>query len=196
MDEDADQDAVVVGLVARDDAALDRVDHGARDRRLRRSEHLHRLLRALDRDLVEEDRVGLRRQVRRHDREQRGEAVLVVRERVGERRAGRARLRSDDQVDVRHLVAIADQRLTDEKIRCHLEQLPSGKVSNLDEILTKCSKRFQQSGRAVLACGGMISSRPYECKRGFGHFSPGKGGGLTRRLALDALMLGHQTTPR
>ncbi len=71
-----------------------------------------------------------------------------------EGRAGRARLRSDDQVDVRHLVAVADQRLTDEEIRGHLKELPSGKASSPDEILTKCSKRFQQSGRAVSRAAG------------------------------------------
>src|SRR6186997_2537817 len=40
VDEHAHQDAQVVGLVARDDAALDRVDDGARHRGLRRPEHL------------------------------------------------------------------------------------------------------------------------------------------------------------
>ena len=109
VDEDADQDAVVVDAITRDDAALDRVDHGARDRRLRRPEHLHRLRGALDRDLVEEKSVRLCRQVRRHDREQGAEAVLLVREGMGEGRAGRSRLRSDDQVDVCHFVAFTNQ---------------------------------------------------------------------------------------
>src|SRR5439155_27315627 len=43
VDEDAHQDAVVVNLVARDHARRHAVDHGARDRRLRRAEHLDRL---------------------------------------------------------------------------------------------------------------------------------------------------------
>src|SRR5215218_8551873 len=33
--------------------------------------------------------------------------------------AGRARLRANDQIDVRDLVAIADERFTDEEIRGH-----------------------------------------------------------------------------
>ena len=69
VNEHADHDAVVIDLVARDDAALDRVDHGAGHRRLGGAEHLHGLLRALDGDLVEEDGVGLRGQVRRDDRQ-------------------------------------------------------------------------------------------------------------------------------
>jgi hypothetical protein len=44
VDEHADHDAVVVGLVARNHAALDRVDHGAGHGGLRRAEHLHGLL--------------------------------------------------------------------------------------------------------------------------------------------------------
>jgi len=53
---------------------------------------------------------------------------------------------------VRDLVAVTDQRLTDEEIRGHLKQLPSEKLSNLDEILT-CSNEFSNlAGRRV--CGG------------------------------------------
>ena len=39
--------------------------------------------------------------------------------------AGRARLGADDQVDVRDFVAVADQRLTEKEIRCHVEELLS-----------------------------------------------------------------------
>ena len=109
MDEHAHEDAEIIRLVLRDDAALERVDDGARDRGLRRPEHLDRLLGALDGHLIEEDRVRLGRQVRRDDCEQRREAVLVVREGVDECRARGARLRADDQIDVRYLVAVADE---------------------------------------------------------------------------------------
>ena len=40
-------------------------------------------------------------------------------QRLGERCAGRSGLRPDDQVDVSNLVAIADERFTDEEIRGH-----------------------------------------------------------------------------
>ena len=119
VDEDAHQDAVVVGLVLRDHARGDRVDHGARHRRLRGAEHLDRLLGALDRHLVEEDGVGLGGQVGRHHRQERREAVLVVREGVHERLSRRTALGSDDEVDVGDLVAFPDQRFTDEEVRCH-----------------------------------------------------------------------------
>jgi len=85
MDEHTDGYAVVVDLVPWDDAARDGIDDGAGDRGLRGAEHLHCLLRALDRDLVVEDRVGLRGEVRRHDGQQGREAILVVRQRFGER---------------------------------------------------------------------------------------------------------------
>ena len=80
---------------------------------------------ALDRDLVEEQGVGLGREIRRHYREQSREAILVVCKRIAERRAGRPRLGANDQVDVRDLVAIADQRLTEKEVRCHVEELLS-----------------------------------------------------------------------
>src|SRR5205085_6853859 len=51
-------------------------------------------------------------------------AVLVVRERVAERRAGGPCLRADDEIDVRDFVAVADQGLAEKEIR-HVEQLPS-----------------------------------------------------------------------
>ena len=83
---------------------------------LRRAEHLHRLLGALDRHLVEHDGRGLDSEVRRDDREQRREAVLVVDERVGERGLGGAAARPDDEVDVRDFVALADQRFADQQL--------------------------------------------------------------------------------
>jgi demethoxyubiquinone hydroxylase (CLK1/Coq7/Cat5 family) len=37
------------------------------------------------------------------------------------------RLRANDQVDVRNLVAVADQRLTKKEVRCHVVELLFGK---------------------------------------------------------------------
>ena len=45
---------------------------------------------------------------------------LLFVKRVAEGGARRARLRADDQIDVRHLVAVADQRLAEKKVRCHV----------------------------------------------------------------------------
>ena len=73
--------------------------------------HLHRLLRALNRYLVEEERIGLARQVRTHHCQQSREPILVIRQRVAERRLCSRTARSDDEVDVRDLVAVADERL-------------------------------------------------------------------------------------
>ena len=66
-------------------AVFDTVRHGHRDPALRRPEHLHGLLGAFDRHLVEHHGGGLGHEVGRHHREQRGEAVLVVRQCIGER---------------------------------------------------------------------------------------------------------------
>src|SRR5579862_3361792 len=90
MDEHTDSYAVVVDLVPWDDAARDGVDDRTSHRGLRGTEHLHGLLRALDRDLVVEDRVGLRWQVGCHDGEQGRETILVVRQCFGERVSHRA----------------------------------------------------------------------------------------------------------
>src|SRR5258706_13119596 len=120
VNEHADHDAQVVGLVLRDDAALDRINHRPGHGRLSRSEHLDRLLGALDRDLVEQDRVRLGRQVRRDDGEEGRETVLVVRQRVAKCGARGPRFGTDDQVDMGNLVAVADQRLTKKKVGCHV----------------------------------------------------------------------------
>src|SRR5437764_2316814 len=119
VDEHAHQDAVVVHLVSRDDARGHAVHHRARDRGLRRAEHLHGLRGILDGDLVEEERVRLRRQVGRNDGEQLGETVGVVRQRADEGLPRVARLRPDDQIDVSDLIPVAYQRLAKEEIRCH-----------------------------------------------------------------------------
>src|SRR5205814_4824788 len=89
------------------------------DGRLRRTEHLHRLRGVLDGDLVEQNRVGLRRQVGRDDGEQLGETVGVVCQRADEGLPRVARLRPDDQIDVGDLIPVAYQRLAKEEIRCH-----------------------------------------------------------------------------
>src|SRR5664279_1145039 len=70
VDEHADDDDEVIDLVLRNDAGFNGIDDGTRNGRLRRSKHLNRLLRALDRDLVEQDRVRLGRKVRSNDGEQ------------------------------------------------------------------------------------------------------------------------------
>ena len=62
---------------------------------------------------------GLQGRFGRDDGEQRGEAVGVTGERLREGGAGRSGLRPDDQIDVRDLVAVADERFTDEEIRGH-----------------------------------------------------------------------------
>jgi hypothetical protein len=80
---------------------------------------LHGLGCALDRDFVEEDGVGFSRQVRRDDGQKGAEAVLLVREGIDEGLTCGPRLRPDNQVDMRHLVAITDQRLTDVEICSH-----------------------------------------------------------------------------
>ena len=99
-----------------DDAARrsrDRPGH----RRLRRAEHLHRLRGALDRDLVGHERVGLRGQVGRNDREEVRVALALVEQSLGERLADGPVLRANQQVDVSDLVALADERLANAKRR-------------------------------------------------------------------------------
>ena len=103
----------IVGFPDRDDAVGDTVGDGLGDAVLGRAEHLHGLGRVLDRHFVEQDGRRLDEEVRRHDREQGGEAVLVVGERIGERRFGGAAARSDEQVDVSDFVAVTDERFAD-----------------------------------------------------------------------------------
>ena len=80
---------------------------------LRGAEHLHRLLGALDRHLVEHDSGGLDHEIGRDDREQGGEAVLVVAQSVRERSLHGAAAGADEKVDMGDLVAFADKRLAD-----------------------------------------------------------------------------------
>src|SRR5215472_2571941 len=126
VDEDADADEEIVGFVLRDGAVGNGVRHGLGDRVLRRTEHLDGLLGTLDRHLVEQDGIRLAGHVWRQDGEQRGEAVLVVREGVAEGMLCRTAARSDDQVDMGNFVALADQGLADHNLidPCHGYRLP------------------------------------------------------------------------
>src|SRR5438445_5979767 len=102
---------------------------------MRRAEHLHGLRGVLDGDLVEEERVGLGRQVGRDDGEELGETVGVVRQRADEGLPRVARLRPNDQIDVGDLIPVAYQRLAKEEIRCH-NYLPirMGSTSSLPAV--------------------------------------------------------------
>ena len=68
----------------------------------------------------------LAQQVRRDDRQQRREAVLVVDQRIGEGELGRRAARTHDQVDMRNFIAVADQRLADQHLvdQSHVRFLP------------------------------------------------------------------------
>jgi len=107
-------------------AFCDAVGHGFGNRVLSRAEHLHGLLGTLDRDLVEQDRRRLAEQIRRYDSKERGEAVLVVRQSVGECRFDRASTRAHDEVDVGHFVTLTDERFTHASSvdLCHRHLLP------------------------------------------------------------------------
>src|SRR5262249_41382009 len=98
----------------RDNTLSDGVLNGLGDAVLGRSEHLNGLTGVLDGDLVVKDRVRLAGEVRRDDREKRGEAVLVVRQSVAESRFGSRAARPDNKIDMSDLVAVADKRLADQ----------------------------------------------------------------------------------
>ena len=70
MDENADADEEIVGLVLGNDSLGHAIGHCHGDGMLSRAEHLHGLLGALDRHFVEQNGRGLGQQVWRHDREQ------------------------------------------------------------------------------------------------------------------------------
>jgi len=92
VDEHAADDAEVVDVPFADDALANRVDDAAGHGRLCRAEHLHGLGRALDRDLVGDDRVRLAGEVGRHHREEVRVTLLLVDEGVRERFADRPAL--------------------------------------------------------------------------------------------------------
>src|SRR5690606_20489914 len=92
----------------------DGVSDGLGDRILRRSEHLHGLLRALDGDLRDHHRRRLHRDVRLEHRQEIRVSSLLVCQRVREGVADGAILRADQEVDVGNLIPFACERLTDE----------------------------------------------------------------------------------
>ena len=100
MDEHADANEQIVGFAHRNHARRDTVGDSLGDAMLSRAEHLHGLGRILDRHLVEQDGCGLDEQIWRHHREQCGETILVIGQRIRKRRFRRAAARSDDEVDV------------------------------------------------------------------------------------------------
>src|SRR5215212_7661713 len=140
VDEDAHDHAQVVHLVGRDDAVAHGVDDRARDCRLRRPEHLHRLRGALHRHLVGDDRVRLGRQVGRDHGQQVRVPLLLVEQRSRECLAERPVLPPDQEVDVSDLVALAHQGLTHHKgirharlsslVRRHAAAAPYGPPEN------------------------------------------------------------------
>ena len=85
-------------------------------------------------------------EVRRHDGEEGRKPITVAREGLGKRMTGRTRLGADDEIDVRDLIAIADQRFTKEEIRCHC---------NLQRRLNHAKEPTARIvvGRAALAVG-------------------------------------------
>ena len=113
MDEHANENVDVVSFVCGDHAFSDRVLNGLGNAVLGGAEHLNGLAGVLDGDLVEHRGVGLALQVRRDDGEERREAVLVVRQRVAKCSFNSRTARSDEEVDVRHFVAVADERFAD-----------------------------------------------------------------------------------
>src|SRR4051812_11053239 len=126
VDEDAADDAEVVDVALADHALADRVDDGTSHGRLGGPEHLHRLGGALDRHLVRKDRVRLSGEVGRDHREQVRVPLLLVDEGVRERLADRPALGADQEVDVRDLVALADERLSNQQRRGHETAPPYG----------------------------------------------------------------------
>jgi serine/threonine-protein kinase len=114
VDEHAADDDQVIDLGLADGPLRDAVGDGLGHGRLSRAEHLHRLGRALDRHLGDEDRGRLAQQVRRQHGQQVRVPLFLVRQRRGESRAHGAVLRANQQINVGDLVAFANQRLADE----------------------------------------------------------------------------------
>lgn len=95
VDEDAADDHIVVGLLLGNHPVRHAVDDRTSDGLLGRAEHLHRLLRALDRDLRDHHGRGFADQIRRNHGQQATVAGALIRERAGERDADRAGLVAD-----------------------------------------------------------------------------------------------------
>ena len=113
MDEYADANEDVVSFSSGDHAFGNRVLNGLGNAVLCRSEHLNGLTGVLDGNLVVQNRVRLAGEVRSDDGEERRKAVLVVRQRVAERCFSSRTARTDNEVDVRDFVAVADERFAD-----------------------------------------------------------------------------------
>src|SRR5215470_14631428 len=109
MNENADTHKQIVGLSLGDDAFRHAVGHRLAHRMLSWPEHLDRLFGVFDRDLVEQHRRGLAHQVRRHQRKQRSETVLVVCQTICKRYFGSASARPHNEINVRDLVTFADK---------------------------------------------------------------------------------------
>src|SRR5262245_11343906 len=133
VNEHADGDIEIVGLVGGDYAFGDGISHGLGDGVLCRAEHLHRLARILDGDLVVKDRRGFAEKVRRNHRKQGGEAVLVVGQRIAERRLDGAAARTEKQIDMGDFVAVTDKRLADTN-STDLGHEPPPRWANTNEI--------------------------------------------------------------
>src|SRR4029077_4518793 len=112
VNEHADGDVEIVRLVGGNPPFCHGVGDGLGHGVLRRTEHLHRLARVLDRHLVVEDRWGLREKVGRDHRKKRGEAVLVVGQSIAERGLHSAAAGTDQQIDVSNFIAVTDERFT------------------------------------------------------------------------------------
>src|SRR6202020_572669 len=94
----------------------------------------------------EQDRVGLDRQVRRQNREKGGEPILVIDQCVGEGALRRATPRPNDQIDVRDFIAIASQRLANQK----LVNLRHANSSLRSSQTTFVRSRLRSRGLAIL----------------------------------------------
>src|SRR4029077_3519452 len=110
MNEYADTDEEVIRLIPRNDALCHAVSDRLSDSMLSWAEHLHRLLSVFDRHFIEHYGCRLDHQVRGYHRQWRREAVLVVRQTVGECLLGGAPTRPHDEIDVSDLVAFANER--------------------------------------------------------------------------------------
>ena len=70
---------------------------------------MHGLGGVLDRHFVEHHRIGLADQVRSNHRQQRGETVFVIGERIAESRFRGASARPQNQIDMGNFISVTDQ---------------------------------------------------------------------------------------
>ncbi len=112
MNEDAAHNAQVLGLILGDHPLGHRIGHRLGDRGLSRSEHLHRLLGTLDRDLGDQHRRRFHRQVGGQHRQQVAVTLALTRQGVGKRDPYRTVFAADQQINVSDLITIAHQGLS------------------------------------------------------------------------------------